>query len=75
MFILIRGRVAKINSVNTSAAIIDKDGADAIDVRGEFTALAVCGVRIRLYRGIETLARRIGVEMDCGCGRDDEDAG
>ena len=61
--------------VDTSAAIIDKDGAGAIDVRGEFTALAIAGVRVCLYRGIETLARSISVEMDCCCGRDDEDAG
>ena len=61
--------------MDTSAAIIDKDGAGAIDVRGEFTALAVTDICVCLYRGIETLARRIRVEMDSGCGRDDEDAG
>ena len=64
-----------MDAVDTSAAIIDKDGACAIDVRGKFTALAITGVRVCLYGGVETLARRIGVEMDCGCGRDDEDAG
>ena len=75
LFYFIRGRNARINRVNTSAAIIDKAGAGAIDVCGELTALAVSDVRVCLYRGIETLARCIGVEMDCGCGRDDEDAG
>ena len=60
--------------MNTSAAIIDKDGPGAVDVRGKFTALAVTGVRICLYRSVETLARCIGVEMDCRRGRNDEDA-
>ena len=60
--------------VDTSAAVIDKDGAGAIDVRGEFTALAIADVGICLYRRVETLARCIGIEMDCGRGRDDEDA-
>ena len=60
--------------VDTSAAIVDKDGAGAIDGRGEFTALAIADIGVCLYRGVETLARRISVEMYCGGGRDDEDA-
>lgn len=64
----------KINRVDTSTAIIDKHRAGAIYARGKFTALALTGLRVCLYCSIETLARCIGVEMDCGCGRDDEDA-
>ena len=63
-----------MNGVNTSAATINKDSAGAVDIGGEFTALAVTDVGFCLYRSVETLTRCIGVEVDGGCGRNDEDA-
>ena len=58
----------------TSATIIDKDRASAINFGGKFTTLAIADVGVCLYRGEEALARGVSVEMDCRCGRDDENA-
>ena len=57
----------------TSATIIDKDRASAIDFGGKFTTLAIAAVRVCCYRGEEALARGVGVETDSRCGGDDED--
>ncbi len=55
---------------DTGAAIVDEFGTSAVDGRGEFSARAVAGVGVCLYRGVEALAGGVGVEMDDGGGGD-----
>lgn len=57
--------------VHTGAAIVDVDGAGAIDGRGKFTTLAIAGIGVRFHGGVDGFARIVKVELDCSCGGDD----
>ena len=63
----------KRGCIHTGAAIIDVDRAGAIDGRGKFTTLAIADVSVRFHGGVEGFARGVDVEMDSGCGGDDDE--
>ena len=58
--------------VVTRAAIVDRAGIRAVDSRVKFTTLAIPGVGVCLHGGVRGFAGGVGVEMDCGCGGDND---
>ena len=58
----------------TVAAVVDDDGTRAVDKgQGQFATLAVAGVGIGWYGGVEGGARGVGVEVEDCCGEDGGD--